>query len=614
MIIAGKVVIWDFAGQLEHYFTPSLLLATGSDNVVYCLVFNLERISSDREGSLSEALDQVLYWLRFLRVTRRGSSTSRARVILIGSHFDMLPADSRSDIAESVFTVLRSRVGEFGGHLLIEDRVFCVNCRSPADLEPLSQRLEEMVPEILQVSGINTIPDICSKVRDEANRLRETRAIKFLTWKEFSESVGRRLPRGLGEGTLRLAVEYLHDISELMYFPGVEASTCSPDSNNSVGLVVLDLRWLCQDIFGKFGNSACCGLPAEKEKWTKEELMSALNLSDSGSRVLGLLERLELVFAVEGKFIVPAWLRKGKPRGAWKEENCFNVYCGVAHRWSSEVGLFSPAFFCRLQLRLMRHFTRPGPASRRERYVLWTSGMKCTEAAEVLVQLAEDCRSVNVVSRGFRPGRLVDGGHSDTRGQCFELLEAVSRHVEYLLREASEGLQWEKVYLSPRGLRARLDASGRDLATYSLEEILEAEQADSALCVKKMGTEEHAWEVLVAGFDTAVLKRLRRQASTRWLVAGALKDLCCHLDPPHPLGRDWKGLMEALGGSTSQDVAALDAQAMQVGGSPTLLVLQRLPGTIARLSEALEELQREDCVWIIEDMFNKIWEQESGLG
>ncbi|XP_053572266.1 ankyrin-3 [Bombina bombina] len=57
---AGSVVIWDFAGQMEYYFTHALLLATRGENVVYCLVFSLEGVESDHRGAQNRIYEQVM--------------------------------------------------------------------------------------------------------------------------------------------------------------------------------------------------------------------------------------------------------------------------------------------------------------------------------------------------------------------------------------------------------------------------------------------------------------------------------------------------------------------------------------------------------------------------
>ncbi|KAK1167003.1 hypothetical protein AOXY_G11644 [Acipenser oxyrinchus oxyrinchus] len=602
-LAAGKVVIWDFAGQMEYYFTHSLLLSTESVNALYCIVFSLEQIQCDKAGGQSAALAQVLYWLRFLNASRTNSDSNRAKVFLIGSHYDKLEMDCKDDVVKHFFDILHIRACALSPHLDIDTAVISVNCTSPSDLKPLRQKLEEHVEQLQQDTANTPFPEICSDVMDEVQSIRCKNAVKYMSWKDFSTNLCKNMSGNVSIDTLKTAVDYLHNISELIFFPNV---LCS---ESDTGLVILDVQWLCRDIFGMFGSFPLSKLPFSKMKWTTDEVASALKIEKSMdvTVIIKLLEMLELVFTEnEGDYIVPSWLKEEKPQNVWRKEKRFNVYYGTSFQWRSDIGLFSQAFFARLQLRLMKHFTqvkRDGPTA--EKFIIWTNGIKCSDIAEALVQLSQDYCSINVAVRGYKTKKS-ESSNRDTREMCFKLLEEVSCEIQRLLLETGTEREWQKLYLSPKDLEDKMDASDVGLATYTKEEILQSEKSGKNLYNKSSVCEEYACDVLIAGYDTTVLENMRWEASLQWLSAGAIEKLC-NLDKDHPLGHYWKALMEKLDECTNQDVEKLDTQAKQTGTSPTVLLLTTYHRTtIQDLYNALKQLHREDCMNAIKTMFNNL--------
>ncbi|XP_066561064.1 death-associated protein kinase 1 [Amia ocellicauda] len=607
-LAAGRVVVWDFAGQMEYYFTHSLLLSANSGNVLYCIVFNLEQIQCAKGGTHCEALGQVLYWLRFLNSSWGCSVPHRAKVLLIGSHKDKLEMENKDEIVTHFFDIVRCHVKELQVNLDIDTAVISMNCKSPSDLQPLRQRLEECVEQLAQDTA-SPFPEICGEVMDEIYNIRVRDCVKYLSLEDFVTSV-RSVAENVSAETLRMAVEYLHNISELLFFPSVsvDGGALSAESGSGAGLVILDVQWLCQDIFGKFGHFALSTLPLQQEKWTTAEIAAVLKLDRSPETVVRLLEMLELVFSDrEGEYIVPAWLRKGKPANIWDREEGFNVYCGVSYRWRGNLGLFSQAFFSQLQMRLMKLFIHTaGECASAERFVVWAGGIKCVDVSEALVQLSANRRSVNVAVRGHRP-QTHRGRARDTQQKCCDLQEMISRQVECLLKDLMMDHEWERLYLSPRDILAKMDASDDDITAYTTEEILESERSGTNLYSKLRGWEECLCDVLLAGYDKTILQGVKWDATIQWLTADKIEGLCALLDPVHPLGHDWKGLMERLESCTYEHIAALTAQSEQTRASPTLLLLQKNRRiTLRSLHSALQQINREDCMSVIKSMFDSL--------
>ncbi|XP_078534021.1 putative serine/threonine-protein kinase pats1 isoform X2 [Lissotriton helveticus] len=601
-LAGGALVIWDFAGQMEYYFTHSLLLATTSHNVIYCLLFSLDGIHHKGDQQ-QKSLEQIQYWLRFLSVTSGNNSKPKSRVFLIGTHYDKIPAEHRAEIAQHFTTCVRTRFKELFSCFEVEE--FYVNCTSPADLETLRGKLEETSVGMMQDTLGQSIPSICNHVMETVAQLCRMGKMKFMHWKHLLSKVRENLAEPIEEEQLIMAVEYLHNISELLYFPTVDNSQGSPD-----GLVILNLKWLCHDIFGTFGNFTLNSvLQADRERWRRSDLESCLKLDGSGEIgcVLEILEQLELLFAPPGtdEYIVPAWLASERATSVWQDSSQFNVYHGIAYSWKSKTGFFSQAFFARLQIRLLKHFTRSGD----ERFLIWKDGIKCMEEAEVLVQVTESRLSVNVIVRGFWDSSLCSSSKLDTRSKCWGLLQTVGKHIEKLLAETSADDDWHKLYLSPVVLNQRRESLTWEIAGYTLAEVLAAAEKQETLCRKPAGVEDQPWRVLMAGYDITVLTRLKRCASIRWLHADTLHQLCCLLDPEHPTFKDWRSLMEKIGEATHQDIQTLDANAQRSKCSSTALVFEKYPETsIDQLYYALQDLEREDCLYELDIMLKALEE------
>ncbi|XP_030072983.1 death-associated protein kinase 1 [Microcaecilia unicolor] len=593
-LAGGPFVIWDFAGQMEYYFTHSLLLATNSSNVIYCLVFSLENIDCHRDGGQLESLHQVHYWMRFLNVSIRSQTSGKPRIFLVGSHYDKMNEGSGSEIALGFFELLKGEAKELMNCFEVD--YFYMNLKDSNQLKPLCQKLNEKAKEIWQSSQKPGVPEDHRRVMEEIRQLKINK-VKFILWKEFERIITHNLVDPIEEEQLRRVVKYLHTRSELLYFSNV----CS-SQNGKEDLLVLDLQWLCKDIFGTFGKVVICG-SSQKEQWSRQELANCLQLGSSEDikAVLELLEVLELIICPVGKeeYIVPALLTREKGEDIWVKYK-HSVYHGVAYYWNKDYGLFSLAFFARLQLWLLKKFTSPGG----ERFCIWKDGIKCVDGAEVLVQVSVDRRVVNVIGRYDRQSH--NSLDVEAARSCWQLLEIVSVHVEELLAETCAVSDWCKRYLSPGDMCQKQDSSSSKIATYTYRDILEAEQQRRTLYQKMSACDDQPWDVLMAGYDLAILASLRGAARVQWMEARTLQHLCRLLDPPHPLGKDWKCLMEKLGNATSQTIQTLEDCAGREKCSPTFRIFQENPLTIDRLCYVLREMEREDCLMEIDNMFDSL--------
>ncbi|XP_073435391.1 uncharacterized protein [Dendrobates tinctorius] len=605
----ASLLIWDFAGQMEYCFTHSLLLSTSGPNTLYCVIFSLEGIESDLYGRQRHALEQLMFWLRFLSTTH--SSQSKPHVVLIGSHLDTLPDENRTLIAKQFYeNVMKSQLELFN---CFQMQFFSINCRNISDVNSIREPLSKTISQVLQESTIDDVPEICQLILEQVTVFRSQK-VRFLYWREFAERFQKVLPNPVSSTTLLTAVEYLHNISELLYLPqyilqGIQHSDM-PNStelqmevtpcprNLASHLIILDLKWLLQDIFGVFGNYALS--PASgtnREQWSSEEIITALNLTNGESEVIiELLEATELVFKTQtGDFVVPGWLKKGGPERHWALENMR----GVGYRWNNgSTGLFTHFLVGRLQIQLMRTFTT--------KCQFWKQGALLGTKAQLRVEVSEDRRNLYMIG---------SWSMKDEEGDCYQLLEDVGKEVEILLRNEQEQ-DYVKLHLCPTELHnltliSEVSTSAgfvhptgivEELSGFSFVQILEAEKKNESLCDN---WDIQPWELLFPHHDTRMLSSLGMNCSTRWLESASLLKLCSLLDTSPPV-LNWKILAELLGKATISIVIEIEEEARNRELSPTKLTLNKYPVSLNRLRECLEQMDRQDCISVIDNMMLKL--------
>uniref|UniRef100_A0A8C5PX51 Death domain-containing protein n=1 Tax=Leptobrachium leishanense TaxID=445787 RepID=A0A8C5PX51_9ANUR len=546
-------VIWDFAGQMEYYFTHSLLLKTSGANTVYCVIFNLEGIESDLSGGQRQTIKEIFFWLRLLSVTR--GSDSCHHLILIGSHLDTLKEKCRLEMANCFFSSMMKQELELFKCFKIQ--FFPMNCKSLNDMQPVREELGKIISQVLQLLYL---PQCSSSATHTLNC-------------DFSFSSTRK-----HGGTIN---HISHN--NIPTCSALRCCSCPQGIPPPSGLVVLDLPWLLQTICGKFGNlllSPASG--QEKECWSFPEMESTLELQDGEGdteTALHLLESLELLLQTdEGYYVVPAWLRCGCP----EEQMVWRNVKGVVYHWQeTSRGIFSQFLIGQLQIWLLRQF-----GSKRCR--LWREGAQCRVRAEaaVKIEISEDRRSLVMIG---------SWDQECSEGVCYQHLEMVGMEVESLLRKCQDQ-GWVKLHLIPRELLRRADG----FTGFSWEEILKAEQECTTLCGRY--AEAQPWEVLFPQHDHRMLRLLGRHCSIHWLEGNTLATLCNLLDVSHPLGLDWRRLAEELEGATCKVVAEINAEACRKAVSPTRLVLEKYSCSVEKLINALKQMEREDCVIELETM------------
>ncbi|XP_075711233.1 uncharacterized protein LOC142748001 isoform X2 [Rhinoderma darwinii] len=564
-----SLAIWDFAGQMEYCFSHSLLLRTSGPNTLYCVMFSLEGIESDIYGGQRRALEQLMFWLRFLSMTH--SSQSKPHVFLIGSHLDTLPHENNTSIAKHFYeNVMKT---EFDLFSCFQMQFFALNCRNMSHVNAIREPLSKTVSQAFQNSTEDYVPEICQLIMEQVSHLRSQKLLY--------------LPQYF--------LQRKHSATKPCQNITTERS---PKNVLPSGLIILDLNWLLQDVFGGIGHYALS--PASgtnKQRWSSKEIAAALNMTNGevdSECVLELLEAFQLVFKTqEGEFVVPGWLKKGGPErhGGWENMR------GVGYRWNyGSRGLFSHFLVGRLQIQLMCMFGT-------DRCQLWKEGALLVTNAQLRVEVSEDKRSLYLIG-GWRI--------KAAEGDCYQLLETVGNEVEILLRNEHEH-HYEKLHLCPTELRnvtvssevamlvgfVRSAGIVEEFSGFSFTQIMEAEKKKAPLCGK---WNMQPWEVLFPQHDTRMLSSLGMNCSSRWLEGATLLTLCSLLDTKSPVELNWKRLGELLGEASNSTVTEIEEEARNRGLSATNLILNKYPVSLHRLKECLNQMGREDCIKAIDNM------------
>uniref|UniRef100_A0A803JUL7 Roc domain-containing protein n=1 Tax=Xenopus tropicalis TaxID=8364 RepID=A0A803JUL7_XENTR len=578
------LIMWDFAGQMECYFTRSLLLATSGASTMYCVVFSLEGVESDFQEGQKRAVEQIIYWLRFLSATKNVSP--KPCVLLIGSHLDRLPENNREDIANCFFRNVMENHAELFQFFHIT--FLPINCKCPTSVQPAKRALRETVTQTPQVTQEHILGQ-------------QLYTVLFQCWNEFADPIDKHPAKHLSPSDLRAALEHLHNFSQLLYLPqipcpsGTSSTGCvhrpsvQPDSSPS-GLIIFNMKWFLQDICGTFGHySLSPASGREKEQWSLDEMKCALDLKacDGNSEMtLKLLEKLELLFpTTKEEYVVPAWLKRGRPPGVVQLEKVR----GIGYCWEkTSTGLFSQFFVGCLQIYLLRMFEP-------ERCQLWREGAKLSDKAQLTLEVSENKRCLYMIG---------SWSQDCYEGDCYTLMEKVEKEVEKMLN--MEPIKsWKKLHLIPRELHLIGEASPFEkLSGFTWEQILQAEQENRALCGKSQ--EVRSWEILFPHHDQRMLHEQGTSCSTHWLAESTHKKLCESLDSQHPMGLDWRRLAELLGGATTSLVLEINEESKRRELSPTCLVLDKYPGSIEHLLGALNQMGREDCIVEIELMLKHV--------
>ena len=140
----GRLSVWDYAGQGQFHKTHGLFFS--SSNSFFILLVSLVRGEERRLCSVEELLEELQYWLSFLRASLDAEFIPT--VLIAGSHIDYCPG--RQGVLQRVVDDMREL---FKGKINIIEVCFVLDCRRSwtSEIQQLKKVLCDVKKRLQQV-------------------------------------------------------------------------------------------------------------------------------------------------------------------------------------------------------------------------------------------------------------------------------------------------------------------------------------------------------------------------------------------------------------------------------------------------------------------------------
>ncbi|KAL3854151.1 hypothetical protein ACJMK2_013429 [Sinanodonta woodiana] len=336
--ISAGLSMWDFAGQYIFYTTHQTFLTR---RAVYLLVIDLsqqikdlvkdDECFFDREGiKPCRVHDLCEVWLNSIHSCAPSPQAGIPPVILVGTHMDKIPQESRQEVCESVFNQLRYELQDKPTRFHLTDEDFAIDNTS------FDPRLEDLKKKIVQLASQQPywgeeVPARWLPLEQVLMKLKAS-GIKVIPY-SLVESLNKAGAVQI-ETTeeLDLFLRFLHETGTILYF----------NTDILREKIVLDPQWLI-DALKSLVTAEMFMLkkPAIIDKWFEfkkkgkltQELIDAIwtkeknpDLHDNKDHILLLMEQLNIVakprsfsddgeeVKIENYFLLPCMLRQTMPK------------------------------------------------------------------------------------------------------------------------------------------------------------------------------------------------------------------------------------------------------------------------------------------------------------
>ncbi|XP_062499640.1 uncharacterized protein LOC134176960 isoform X2 [Corticium candelabrum] len=506
----GRVSVWDFAGQGQFHKTHGLFFPSNS---FFILLVSLVRGEERRLCSVEELLEELQYWLSFLRASLDAEFIPT--VLIAGSHIDYCPG--REGVLQRVVDDMREL---FKGKINIIEVCFVLDCRrsrSP-EMKQLKKVLCDVKQQLQQSAPL--YPRLCQPVVSKLlPSLRKKEEDPFMEKATLMERIEQEACPGQEKKVVEKVVDFLDDSGEIAVAGDVAALNPASLHHYAIGPLIAseDFKW---HVRSKRKDGTV----------TREEAETAINhfqrdkkiqVQLDTDKVLTINESLDICFKVEGRddtYMFPALLPSKDLSVMWKRDESKKVYVGRRQVCSSQTTIFSPSAFGMFQSKVCTTLDKKAQ--------LWRNGLILSQGdeaefhVECLVAMVDPVRSVNFVCRGGKA----------TEGRCVSLLDIVMSLWRDMLDRYSPGTDYETEYLSRKHLEEHKEL--KQVAVYSEEEIKEAKATGKGAkaAVKQVVGDERVVEslgdLLVVESETvlvtlsAVAKAVISEGSSQWYSFG----------------------------------------------------------------------------------------------
>ncbi|KAK3587048.1 hypothetical protein CHS0354_008076 [Potamilus streckersoni] len=346
--------MWDFAGQYIFYTTHQTFLTR---RAIYLLVTDLSRHITDlvnddevffdsRGKQVCKVYDLVEIWLNSIHSCAPSTEAGSPPVILVGTHVDKLPKESRPRVIAEYFKKIRKILKDKKTKLHLADEDFAIDNSQPdSTLEALKRKIVDLASR--QPYWGEEVPARWLPLEQAIMTLKASgiKVISLSHVKKINEAGS--VPMETEE--LYLFLRFHHEMGTILYL-----STEGLKEN-----VVLDPQWLIDALQSLITAEMFIlnHYPALYEKWCEfnekgklvPELMDAVwtrknnpDLHDYKDHILRLMEQLNIIaksrsFSEDGNevemdkfFIAPCMLRQTTPNEVVSPQQ--NL-----HRWNTSV-------------------------------------------------------------------------------------------------------------------------------------------------------------------------------------------------------------------------------------------------------------------------------------
>ncbi|KAK3595401.1 hypothetical protein CHS0354_008835 [Potamilus streckersoni] len=336
--VSAGLSMWDFAGQYIFYTTHQTFLTR---RAVYLLVIDLsqqikdlvkdDECFFDREGiKPCKVHDLAEIWLNSIHSCAPSPQAGIPPVILVGTHMDKIPQESRQEVCESVFNQLRYELQDKPTRFHLTDEDFAI------DNTFLDPRLEDLKKKIVQLASQQPywgeeVPARWLPLEQVLMKLKAS-GIKVIPYSlvECLNKAGAVQIETREE--LDLFLRFLHEMGTILFF----------NTDVLKEKIVLDPQWLIDALKSLItAEMFILKKPAIIDKWCEfkkkgkltQELIDAIwtkdknpDLHDNKEHILLLMEQLNIVaktrsfsddgeeVKIENYFLVPCMLRQTMPK------------------------------------------------------------------------------------------------------------------------------------------------------------------------------------------------------------------------------------------------------------------------------------------------------------
>ncbi|KAI6655588.1 Death-associated protein kinase 1-like isoform X2 [Oopsacas minuta] len=634
--------VWDMSGAKEFY--PAHVNFFTSSNTIYLLAYRLP-------DPLEELVIQLRYYLSLIKsklsldhvLLRGGDAINKPWVLLVGTHLDQMdyildaqgisaacgklgrrnsfssvcssddstlgsslslsssqtfaPSISSQEAApakEIAQTILYTLREEFQQFFSFSNQTFTINALNPRSsrLVALKDHLSQLRLKSVESHGYHSgmVDTMAGVLKDWRN---DYHNFPVLPWHQYLQKTKEFVNPLVSKTELFNISEDLDKMGEIVFI--------NRFSNTS--LVVLDPGWLGTRIFAPSLANDNFTIPKLRSVTGRIHLDEFKRVYQECNplSVARIFEHFEMCLPLLNKvdmYEFPLLVDMQSLYGIWAAEPNYTCYTGLRLQCRTDLDVFPPGLFQRLQIRLRRIFKEDFED---QELTIWSEGLICCRGeVQVKTELTDFDRAIHICVRGAE----------HTRTECLALIRQFYEVIFRALQDICPGTEILTQVLSARDLQNHK----RYPFWYEPSDIFEAQKSHTDLTNRISGDAERLVDLICCGSeDLSSLAHSAPLQHIRQLTRRARWHLCRMLDHQDRFGRDWCLLALLLG--LADEIP--NVELIETFMSPTDYILKKwethTSSTLIVLIDTLQKLGRDDVVRHIIESSNLVMNAESSV-